>query len=69
MQTERLMLTIDDQIYQLRRELWGCLLTRRERAKAKAELKRLLAIQADQERAFDAALEALPPLPEATGAA
>jgi hypothetical protein len=63
------MLTIDDQIYQLRRELWGCLLTRRERAQAKAELKRLLAIRADQERAFDAALEALHSLPQATGAA
>jgi hypothetical protein len=63
------MLTIDDQIYQLRRELYGCALTRRERAQAKAELQRLLAAQAEHERAFDAALEALHPLTEATGAA
>ncbi|HJU16776.1 MAG TPA: hypothetical protein VJ770_09935 [Stellaceae bacterium] len=62
------MLTIDDQIHQLRLELTGCLLTRRERAQAKAELKRLLAAQAEHERAFDAALEALHRLPDATGA-
>ena len=63
------MLTIYDQIQQLRAEMNGCLLTRRERAQAKAELKRLLAVQAEHERAFDAALEALHSLPEATGAA
>lgn len=63
------MLTIRDQIYQLRLEMAGCLLTRRERAQAKAELKRLLAAQAELDRAFDAALEALHSLPEATGAA
>jgi hypothetical protein len=63
------MLTIEDQIQQLRREMNDCLLTRRERAQAKAELKRLLAAQAEHERAFDAALEALHSLPEATGAA
>ncbi|HJU19324.1 MAG TPA: hypothetical protein VJ770_22955 [Stellaceae bacterium] len=63
------MLTISDQIYQLRAEMTGCLLTRRERAQAKAELKKLLAAQAEHERAFDAALEALHSLPEATGAA
>ena len=63
------MLTIDDQIVQLRREMNGCLLTRRERAQAKAELKRLLVMQAEHERAFDAALEALHSLPETTGAA
>ncbi len=63
------MLTIDDQIYELRRELNCCGLTRRERTQAKAELKTLLATQAEHERAFDAALEALHGLPEATGAA
>ena len=63
------MLTIADQIQQLRREMNGCLLTRRERAQAKAELKRLLAAQAEHERAFDAALEALHSLGETTGAA
>ena len=63
------MLTIPDQICELRREMNGCLLTRRERAEAQAELKRLLAAQAEHERAFDAALEALHSLPEATGAA
>ena len=42
MQTESLMLTIADQIQQLRREKNGCLLTRPERAQAKAELKRPL---------------------------
>jgi hypothetical protein len=63
------MLTIDDQIYHLCCEINGCLLTRRERAQAKAELKRLLTVQAPHGRAFDAALEVLRSLPEATGAA
>lgn len=63
------MLTIRDQVFQLRAELYGCLLTRRERAQAKAELKRLLAVQVEHERAFDAALEVLHNSPEATGAA
>ena len=63
------MLTIRDQILQLRAELYGCLLTRREHVQAKAELKRLLAAQAEHERAFDTTLEALHRQPEATGAA
>jgi hypothetical protein len=60
---------IDQRINELRSEMNGCLLTRRERAEAQAELKRLLAAQAERERAFDAALEALHSLAEATGAA
>lgn len=62
-------MTLEQQIVELRAELWGCLLTHRERTKAKAELKRLLAAQAEHERAFDAALKALHRQPEAIGAA
>lgn len=62
-------MTIKQQIVELRAEMTGCLLTRRERAQAKTELKRLLAAQAEHERAFDATLEALHRQPEATGAA
>jgi hypothetical protein len=63
------MLTIQDQIQELRRELRGCLLTRRERAQAKAELKKLIAEQAELDRVFDAALEAFHHTAEATRAA
>jgi hypothetical protein len=52
------MLTIYDQIQDLRAELGGCILTRRERAQAQAELKKLVAEQAKLDRAFDAALAA-----------
>ncbi|MGH7040220.1 MAG: hypothetical protein ACREE4_08120 [Stellaceae bacterium] len=55
------MLTIADQLRELRAETAGCLLTRRERAQAKAELKRLLAMQAEIDRARDAALTAQAP--------
>jgi hypothetical protein len=59
---ERHMLTIYDQIQELRAELARCILTRRERAQAEAELKRLIAEQAKLDRAFDAALaEKAPP--------
>ncbi len=50
------MLTIYDQVQELRAELAGCLLTRRERAQAQAELKKLIAEQAKLDRAFNAAL-------------
>lgn len=40
------MLTIDRQIRELRAELEGCALTRRERAQAQLELKALIARQA-----------------------
>jgi hypothetical protein len=56
------MLNIYDQIQELRAELTGCILTRRERAQAQAELKRLVAEQAKLDRAFDAAIaEKAPP--------
>jgi hypothetical protein len=56
------MLTIYDQIQELRAELARCILTRRERAQAEAELQRLIAEQAKLDRAFDAALaEKAPP--------
>jgi hypothetical protein len=59
---ERHMLTIYDQIQELRAELASCILTYRERAQAEAELQRLIAEQAKLDRAFDAALaEKAPP--------
>lgn len=53
------MLTIYDTIQELRAELAGCLLTRRERAGAQAELETALDEQAQLDRAFDKANEAL----------
>ncbi|WP_194910846.1 hypothetical protein [Azospirillum sp. INR13] len=50
------MLTIHDQVRELRAELASCALTRRERAQARAELDRLLARQARMDRAADAAV-------------
>jgi hypothetical protein len=56
------MLTITYQIRELRAELTGCLLTRRERAQTQSELKRLVAKQAKLSRALDAAVaEEAPP--------
>jgi hypothetical protein len=56
------MLNIYDQIQELRAELAGCILTRRERAQAQAELKRLVAEQAKLDRAYEAAIaEKAPP--------
>ena len=56
------MLTITEHIRELRAELTGCLPTRRERAQAQSELKRLLAKQAKPNRALDAAVsEEAPP--------
>jgi hypothetical protein len=48
-----------DQIQELRRELRDCALTRQERARAEAELAVATARQAESERAFDQALDAL----------
>jgi hypothetical protein len=50
------MLTIYDQVQELRAELAGCLLTRRERSQTQAELKKLIAEQAKLDRVFNAAL-------------
>jgi hypothetical protein len=56
------MLNIYDQIQELRAELARSILTRRERAQAEAELKRLVAEQDKLDRTFDAALaEKAPP--------
>ena len=56
------MLTIFDQVRELQAELAGCLLTRREHAQARAELKKLVAEQAKIDRAFaEAAAEKAPP--------
>jgi hypothetical protein len=53
---------IYDQIQELRAELANCIMSRRERASAKAELNRLIAEQARLERELDTALaDAEPP--------
>jgi hypothetical protein len=56
------MLNIYDQIQELRTELAACILTRRERAQAQTELKRLVAEQAKLDRAFEAAIAEKAPL-------
>ena len=53
------MITLYDHIQELRAELRGCYLTRRERATVQAELARAVAELAERDRAFDIALEAL----------
>ena len=56
------MLNIYDHIQELRTELAAGILTRRERAQAQPELKRLVAEQAKLDRAFEAAVaEKAPP--------
>jgi hypothetical protein len=50
------MIALYDTIRQIRAELRGGCLTRRERAQAQAELRKLVAEQAKLDRAFDAAL-------------
>ena len=55
------MIALYDHIQELRAELRGCRFTRRERAAVQAELARAMAEQAELDRAFDAALNALPP--------
>jgi hypothetical protein len=62
------MIELYDHIQQLRAELRGCYFTRRERAAVRAELTTALAEQAQLDRAFDGALEALHNT-EASGAA
>jgi hypothetical protein len=56
---ENTMITLYDHIQELRAELRGCRFTRRERAAVQAELANAIAEQAEIDRAFDAALEAL----------
>jgi len=53
------MITLYDHIQELRAEIRGCRFTRRERAAVEAELAKAVAEQAELERAFEAALEAL----------
>ena len=53
------MITLYDHIQQLRAELRGCQMTRRERVAVQAELAKAVADQAELDRAFDRALEAL----------
>ena len=56
------MIALYDTIREIQAELRGASLTRRERAQAQAELKRLAAEQAKLDRAFDAAFaETAPP--------
>jgi len=56
------MLTIYDQIQQLRAELTCCIMTRHERAQAQAEMQKLIAEQTKLDRAFDATFtDAAPP--------
>jgi hypothetical protein len=53
------MIALYDHIQQLRAELRGCYFTRSERTAVQAELARALAGQAELDRAFDSAIEAL----------
>ena len=53
------MTALYDHIQQLRAELRGCHMTRRERVAVQAELAKAVADQAELDRAFDRALEAL----------
>lgn len=52
-------MTLYDHIQELRAELRGCRMTRRERASVEAELAKAIAEQAELDRAFDSALDAL----------
>jgi hypothetical protein len=63
------MITLYDHIQELRAELGGCYFTRHERAAVQAELEKAIADQAQLDRAFDAALEALSNPTKAIGAA
>jgi len=63
------MITLYDHIQELRAELRGCYMTRRDRAGVQAELARAVAEQAELDRAFDSALEALQTAAETVGAA
>jgi len=63
------MIALYDHIQELRAELRGCYMTRRERAAVQAELASAVAEQAELDRAFDSALEALQTAAETVGAA
>ena len=63
------MITLYDHIQELRAELRGCYFTRRERAAVEAELANAIAEQAEIDRAFNAAPEALSNPTETIGAA
>jgi len=52
------MIALYDHIQELRAELRGCTMTRRERAQMQADLAKAIAEQAELDRAFDAAIEA-----------
>jgi hypothetical protein len=53
------MITLYDHIQELRREARGCSMTRRARTALQAELASAIAEQAELDRAFDRAVEAL----------
>ena len=63
------MIALYDHIQELRAELRGCYFTHRERANVQEELAKAIAEQAELDRAFDRALEALQNPAEAIGAA
>jgi hypothetical protein len=52
------MIALHDHIQELRAELRGCVMTRRERAQVKTELAKAIAEQAELDRALNRALEA-----------
>ena len=52
------MIALYDHIQELRVELRGCVMTRRERAQVRAELAKVIAEQAELDQAFDRALAA-----------
>ena len=62
------MIALYDHIQQLRAELRGCYFTRSERVAVQTELAKALAEQAELDRAFYNAIEALPPM-QVTGVA
>jgi hypothetical protein len=51
------MIALYDHIHELRAELRGCALTRRERVQAQSELVKAIEEQAELDRAFDRSLE------------
>ena len=53
------MITLYDHIQELRREARGCHMTHREHTALQAELASAIAEQAELDRAFDLAVEAL----------
>lgn len=53
------MIALYDHIQQLRAELRGCYMTYSERVAVQAELAKAVAEQAELDRAFDRALDAL----------